>query len=252
MDVGEHIDALDREGRLLATAAVTAGPWADVPSCPGWSVRDLVRHTGGVHRWASGVVATPHTEPWDVELAEVVGEWPPDQDLLAWFADGHRGLVNVLRSAAPDLACWTFLRAPSPLAMWSRRQAHETAIHRADAELAAVLPVTGYDAPFAADGIDELLTCFITRKGGRLRANPARNLRVRCTDADGDWMVQIGPDDAVTTLPDGAGEADCQVSGPATALYLTLWNRGPAGPITVDGDGTVLEVFRDRVQVRWA
>lgn len=43
----------------------------------------------------------------------------------------------VHRWAAGYVDCWTFLDAPSPLAFWARRQAHETAIHRADAQLAA-------------------------------------------------------------------------------------------------------------------
>ena len=34
------------------------------------------------------------------------------------------------------MRCFAFLPAPSPLAFWARRQAHETGIHRADVESA--------------------------------------------------------------------------------------------------------------------
>src|SRR5258707_14400756 len=78
--------------------------------------------------------------------------------------------------------------------MWARRQAHETSVHGVDAELAANQAVAPFPAPFAADGIAELLECFITRPCGRLRSGPARVPRVRCTDAPGAWMVTIGPD----------------------------------------------------------
>src|SRR6204780_1534249 len=61
-------------------------------------------------------------------------------------------------------SCCGFLDAPSPLAFWARRQAHEPAIHRADAESAAG-DVTPFPAVFAADGIDELLVCFASRGG---------------------------------------------------------------------------------------
>ena len=97
-------------------------------------MRDLVRHIGGVHRWATGYVGDRRTEMWDVDHEDIAGTWPADLDLIDWFREGHTRLVHTLASAPPDLDCFTFLAAPSPLAMWARRQAHETAMHRFDAE----------------------------------------------------------------------------------------------------------------------
>ena len=251
MEIAEHIAAIASEGKRLAAAAAAAGPDAPVPSCPDWVVRDLVRHQGGVHRWATGIVATPRTDAWDVDLDEVVTSWPSDAELVEWFSDGLDRLVSALSDADPGLVCWTFLRAPSPLAMWARRQAHETSIHRVDAELAAGQPVTPFPAPFAADGVDELLTCFITRRSGRLRSAKEQRLLVRCTDAPADWLVTIGPDRVLTTTR-GAGIADCEVAGGASDLYRALWNRPPAATLSVDGDGTVLAQFADQVQIRWS
>ncbi len=252
MEIAEHIDAIGIQGRRLAEAAAIAGPDAKVPSCPGWVVRDLVRHQGGVHRWATGIVAGPRTEPWRVDLDDVVGAWPADADLIGWFGDGLGRLVATLSQARPDLVCWTFLDAPSPLAMWARRQAHETSVHRVDAELAAGLPVTPFPAPFAADGLAELLTGFITRPGGRLRSDPARVLRVRCTDTPGDWLVRIGPDRVRTSSGTDELGSDCVIMGAADDLYLALWNRRPTSGLGVDGDPSVLGLFLDRVQVRWS
>jgi len=63
------------------------------------------------------------------------------EHITALAAEGSRLLgaagSAALSAAPPDLRCWTFLPAPSPLAMWARRQAHETTVHRVDAELAA-------------------------------------------------------------------------------------------------------------------
>jgi uncharacterized protein (TIGR03083 family) len=255
VETAEHIAALRNEGSLLAAAAAaaaagTGGLDTRVPSCPEWVVRDLVRHQGGVHRWATAIVAGPRTGPWDVDLDDVVGTWPADPELLGWFRQGHAALVGELSRADPGLACWTFLAAPSPLAMWARRQAHETAVHRVDAELAAGLPVTPLPARFAADGIAELLACFITRPGGGLRADPPRSLRVLCTDTDDVWLVRIGPGNVEVTA--AADEPDCQVSGRAADLYLALWNRSSADALTIEGDGRVLGLFRDRVQIRWS
>ncbi len=253
MRVDEHLDGLRSAGQRLAEAAEAAGPDAKVPSCPEWVVRDLVRHQGGVHRWATGHITGPRSEPWDVELDEVVGAWPDDANLIAWFADGHAALIQALADADPALVCWTFLTAPSPLAMWSRRQAHETTIHRIDAELAAGWQPAVIPAGFAADGVDELLAAFITRPGGKLRAEPAVRLRVSCTDDPGAWLVSIEPDRVVTTTGADAGPpADCAVTGTASDLYQALWNRLPAGSLAVEGDQDVFGLFAERVKVRWS
>lgn len=256
MNVDEHISRLDDAGKRLGAAAAAAGLDAQVPSCPDWVVRDLVRHQGGVHRWATGYVAGPRTEFWDVDLPDVVGAWPADDDLLDWFAAGHAGLIETLSNADPGLVCWTFLAAPSPLAMWARRQAHETTVHRVDAELAAGWQPANVPAPFAADGVAELLTCFITRPpSGTLHADPGKTLRVRCTDDAGDWLVSIGPDKVTTSAGDdakaAAAAADCQVSASANDLYLALWHRRPITGLDIDGDAGVLDFFNEQVRVTW-
>ena len=54
MDAAAHIDELRREGELLAAAAARTPPTTAVPTCPGWSVADLLAHLGATHRWATG------------------------------------------------------------------------------------------------------------------------------------------------------------------------------------------------------
>jgi hypothetical protein len=111
-------------------------------------------------------------------------------------------------------------------------------------------------AAFAADGVDELLSCFITRPSGRLRADPAKALRVRCTDDAGDWLVSIGPDRVTTATGDdakaAAAAADCEVSGCANDLYLSLWHRRPITGLSIEGDADVLDFFNDQVRVTWS
>ncbi len=253
MEVAAHVDALRGEGRLMANAVGIAGPDAPVPTCPGWVVRDLVRHLGGVHRWATGYVAGARNEVWDVDLDEVVGSWPDDADLVGWFRDGCDALARALDAAPPDLECWTFLRAPSPLAMWARRQAHETAVHRIDAELAAGVDLGPFAAPFAADGVGELLECFVPRPSTKLRAEQPASLAVRCTDDVATWLLRIGAE-GVTTDPTPSVEvgADCTLRGPAADLYLALWNRSGREALVVEGDTDVLGLFLQTVQVRWS
>ncbi len=251
MEIPAHIDALRDEGVRMAATVALADPGGGVPSCPDWTVRDLVRHTGGVHRWATGYVTSGRTEPSHAELDEVVGTWPADADLAAWLAQGCSDLVAALVVAPDDLLCWTFLPAPSPRAMWARRQAHETAIHRVDAELALGAAVTGFVAPFAADGVDELLRLFVPRRSTMLRADPPTTLAVRCTDIDASWLLHLDTDGVHTTSHDVA-RAACTVSGAAGDLYLALWNRAGADDLSVEGDRAVLGQFAEAVRVRWA
>lgn len=253
METARHIEAIDEAGALLAAAASGVSLDSKVPSCPDWDMRELVRHQGGIHRWAANIVATPRTEFWNVDLPEVVGGWPDDDDLVAWFRDGCRDLVGTLRQAPADLECWTFLAAPSPKAMWARRQAHETTIHRVDAEQAAGSGVTPIDAGLAADGIDELLSCFITRRGSRLNSEIAQTLAVVASDVDDRWLVTITPD-APTTERHADGTAACAITGRAEDLYLTLWSRasGDESAIELRGDASVIGLFADAVHIRWS
>ncbi|MEU7059151.1 maleylpyruvate isomerase family mycothiol-dependent enzyme [Streptomyces sp. NPDC046197] len=237
METAEFLDALDREGRLLAAAAEQAGTDAKVPTCPQWQVRDLLRHTGVVHLWAAGFVADGHPS------ARPMGN-PPDLDgpaLVAWYRDSHRHVVETLTAAPPDLACWTFHPAPvsSPLAFWARRQAHETAIHRHDAETARGAARTAVATEFAVDGIDELLRGFHARSRSRVRTRQPRVLRVRATDADAVWTVRLSSE-APVTVRGAVGEADTELAGPADQLYLAMWNRLPVPSVTGDREPAVL------------
>ncbi|MFI1706583.1 maleylpyruvate isomerase family mycothiol-dependent enzyme [Streptomyces griseoruber] len=248
METAEFISILDREGRALADAATGAGAAAPVPTCPGWQVGDLLRHTGMVHRWARSFVAEGRT-------AYHPGEGEPDLDgpaLLDWFREGHRLLVDTLSDARPDVACWHFLPAPSPLAFWARRQAHETAVHRVDAdsargrapeESARSLP-----AAFAADGIDELLSGFHARDRSRVRTEKPRVLRIRATDLEEDavWTVRLSLEPPLTERT-ADGDADCELTGPAARLYLALWNRLPFPAVT--GDAELATLWREKSAV---
>ncbi len=263
VEIAEHIASLERDGQLMATAAEQAGLRAPVPSCPGWQVRDLLRHQGYVHRWAGRYVTErlPDAVPAGTE-AEILAADPPDGQVLDWFREGHAALVAALRAAPPDLSCWTFLPAPSPLAFWARRQAHETAIHRVDAELAAGGVVTSPDPAFAADGVDELIMGFLGRHERRLtadqRAGGRRRVDVQLTDADGEWEVELTEDGnraGSVRRGSGHGGPDCTLTGPAAGLYLVLWNRAEPGAATgvrVTGDAAVLRFWRDGTRVTWA
>ncbi|WP_406859278.1 maleylpyruvate isomerase family mycothiol-dependent enzyme [Streptomyces sp. HUAS MG47] len=248
LSVAEQVTALDASGRALAAAAAEAGFDATVPTCPGWQVRDLLRHTAMVHRWAAGFVTEGHTS-----YRPEGGETQLDgAELLAYFREGHAALVDALGKAPADLECWTFLPAPSPLAFWARRQAHETEVHRADAESALPGGPRPVAAGLAVDGVDELLRAFHGRSYSRVRSETPRVLRVRATDTGDVWTVRLSPDAAPDTVRDDDGPADCTLSGPASQLYLLLWNRLPADAVDVSGDASLAALWREHSAITWS
>src|SRR5262245_52811149 len=123
MQIDEHVAIVEREGQQLAAIAECTPLDATVPTCPGWTLRDLVRHVSGIHLWAAATVSRTRIGAWD-PFVELDGKWPADDSLVAWFRAGHAELVRALRAAPADLECFSFLPAPSPLAFWARRQAH--------------------------------------------------------------------------------------------------------------------------------
>ena len=239
----ELLDQLAADGPRLADAAARADWDAPVPDTE-WRLRDLVTHVGGVHRWATEIVSTGSPGP-DVASGAVVGTGPDDGDLLDWFRDGHAALVVALRAAPDDLSCFTFLPADSPRHFWLRRQAHETAIHRLDAERSAGVR-TPFPADFAQDGIGEIVGGF----AGRPRRRVDRDAALRLAAPDGpSWLIRFSPG-RIEGSPGGDTElADATVRGTSDELYRWLWNRGPA---EVEGDAAVAELWGRAVRVTWS
>jgi uncharacterized protein (TIGR03083 family) len=251
MRIDEYVAHLRRDGELLAETVAKADLDAQVPTCPEWSVRELAQHMGRVHRWATAYVrdGRPEQIP-DEHEATVWGPMPDDAALVKWLRTGHAALVASLASAPEDLACWSFLPAPSPLTFWARRQAHETAIHRADAQT-AVGGVDGWPAEFAVDGIEELLFGFYGRPSGRLRTDRPRSLALCAADAGLGWTLHIGPEGLkVHTSADGT--VDGAVEASAVDLYLLLWNRRGVDGLTVVGEASLLDLWRELARVSWS
>jgi uncharacterized protein (TIGR03083 family) len=206
-----------------------AGLSARVPTCPHWTVRQLVAHQGMVHRWAA---ANLRGETADADTLERAGLADPDP--LEWLADGAIELVTAWTQAPEDVRTVVFLNdAPGPKRFWARRQCHETTVHAVDALAAALgrsprVDEVWLDAELAADGIDELLCGFLTRSRSRLRTEEPGVLVVAPDDRAEWWEVRLSPAPAVSARRTGpvAVDADWTLTGPAVELYLRLWNRG--------------------------
>ncbi len=246
--VEERLAGLDAAVDRMAVWARSAGPDAPVPTCPGWTVRDLLAHQGMVHRWATAVVRGE--DPREVDDAALEAEGRAVADPVGWLLDGAAPLVDALQSAPDDLAAMTFLKeAPSARAFWARRQCHETTVHALDA-LSALQrrPLRADDVwltdALAADGVDELLVGFWQRRTKGPRSESAYTATVVVTGGPV-WALDISDASPVTRRResgDGIPTGARTLSGSARDLYLALWNRGgavddPTGLLAAWGEG---------------
>ncbi|MGY1739689.1 MULTISPECIES: maleylpyruvate isomerase family mycothiol-dependent enzyme [unclassified Blastococcus] len=238
---------LTEQTDLLRAVVRSADPAAPVPTCPGWTIGALARHLAGGQRWAAEVVATRATEPPDdAFFRDVVrdAEQSP-AELDAALAEASAALAAALREAGPDAAVWTPL-GPGTASFFARRFAHETAVHRADATLAAGLPYA-LDPDAAADTLDEWLElgCLpaVVELFPHRRAllGPGRTVHLHATDApaglDAEWVVDLTG--AVPSWRRAHEKSAVAVRGPLTELVLLVYRRR-------DVDGTAAEVFGDR------
>jgi uncharacterized protein (TIGR03083 family) len=216
-----YLTIVTAEGSALADAA-EGHLDAPVPTCSDWTVAQLVAHVGGVHGWSRRVVAAGGER---VSLRD--SPRPPEDpaDLLPWYRSGLADLVEGLSGDA-DAPAWTFSpTAPNTVGWWQRRQALETAVHRFDAQTAADSgPADGIATDLAVVGIDEFVVDFLPRA---LAANPTEaltgTLHLHATDAPGEWWLDFGAEGLATRREHA--KADTAVRGPASGLYLWLWNR---------------------------
>jgi uncharacterized protein (TIGR03083 family) len=241
-----YVTALESDARLFAAAVAGGDPAARVESCPEWALADLCRHQGIVHRWVAQVIRTraqerlPFTDLPDSEMPED----PAGQ--AEWLLRGAGQLVELLRDRGPAEPVWGWA-LEQHTGFWGRRMAHETLVHRIDAE-AAVGPVGPVDAELAADGIDELVhnamapASRVYSKRGVLRGEGG-TLHLHCTDVHGEWLLRRTPEGF--SYEEGHGKGEAAVRGPAVEVMLLLLNRLPEGRggVEVLGDKAVLELW---------
>jgi uncharacterized protein (TIGR03083 family) len=245
----EYLAVLDAQVRRFAEVVAAGDPAAEVASCPGWSLADLCRHQGQVHRWALQAVRTRATAR--IGWTDLPDAEDPDNPAgqAEWLLRGAAELAALLRERGRDEPVWSW-GVEQHTGFWARRMAHETLIHRIDAETAAGLPAAPVDPALAADNIDELLH---NAGAERSRAHPKRELlrgegdtlHLHCTDVYGEWLLRRTPDGF--SCEEGHAKGDAAVRGPASELMLLLNRRLPDGrdALEIHGDKAVLELWLD-------
>ncbi|TDV46942.1 maleylpyruvate isomerase N-terminal domain-containing protein [Actinophytocola oryzae] len=235
MEFSAYLEQIREQADAFRAAAVTAGPDTAVPTTPGWDVRRLVAHLARVYSWVIGALDT------DPGAERPTRERPPEEwdAVVPFFDDRLDTMLTGLRERGPDAAVWAFGNDKT-VRFWARRQAHETAIHRLDAEHAAygdTVDHLTYAPDFAADGADEALTLMI-----RDRIEVGGTVLFHAADAGRAWLATLTPGAAPEIGPATVVDADASVVGTADAVYRAVWGR-PSSAV-VGGDPTLVAALR--------
>lgn len=234
----QYLDAItaDSDRFSAATSASLATP---VGFLGEWKVHDLVAHLGGVYAVVAANTANPTTEwvkPGDEAKA------PEGDAINDWFLDRRTAVLDALSSGHVDDPAWTFAGAKST-GWWLRRMAHETAVHRCDAQIATLDGQAEIDSALAADGIDEYTEVGLRSSSSRPnRTYPEQTLHLHRTDGPGEWMFARADDGSVVVTQEH-GKGDAAVRGPASALLLWIWGR-PVEGLEVFGDPAVARAWQ--------
>ncbi|GAA1900914.1 maleylpyruvate isomerase family mycothiol-dependent enzyme [Streptomyces durmitorensis] len=233
--VVDHRATVAAETARFVTVVRDADLATPVPGCPGWTLADLIKHTGSVQRWFAALLRARIQEP--PRSREVDLHLPDQEDGYAdWLAESATVAADAFAATGPNLPMWAW-GADQHARFWARRMLFETLLHRADAELALGLR-PAIDRAVAVDGIDEFLVnlpfaAFFAPHVVNLRA-PDRTIRFRATDGDGDgngngdgdWLVHLRSDGfALATADAEAATADATVRGAARDLLLLVYGR---------------------------
>ena len=230
-----------------------------VPACPDWTLRQLATHVGRVQRWAAEIVSTRPARA--IAFRDVPDGRIPDDlaEQAGWLRAGADRLIAVLGQAG-DVPVWAFGRQ-RPASFWARRITHETAVHRADAQITVsgaqgqpAAPAIAADV--AADGIDEWLTELAAagdglpdpRAAGLAEGDSLHVHAADVPDGTGEWLVTH--DAAGITVRRVHEKGTIALRGGASDLLLVLLQRLPPDTpaVQLNGDPAVLRRWLDNTQ----
>jgi uncharacterized protein (TIGR03083 family) len=226
---------MDFEGRLATIraesdelAAAARGHLArPVPTCPEWTLDDLVTHLAT--SYLDKIVCTRRNARPDPAPAE-----PPAGDRLTWLLDARDEMLELFRERGPAAPSYTWEPSDQTVGFWARRMAVETSLHRVDAALAVGRPY--HLAPdLAEDGIDETFTVILGGDWSH-RPQPAPDYAVRVQTPTLAWLLSLREKEVGVLADPGPGGADATVDGTAEGVLLWLWARPPVEPPRISGD----------------
>lgn len=200
-----------------------------VPSCPGWTGEDLARHTALVFLQKAETMRTG---------IKPKGRWLPEEllrlDALPLLEEGYNQVVEQFDTHDPADPAESWVPDDQTVGFWIRRLAHETSMHRHDAETALERPVA-IDEELAIDGIDEVLTVML----GRGAPDESASGSTVVIQSSGKFWSAILEPESVSILWEDSSSPEGRISGGASEVLLWLWGRGPLPAGSADNAAVV-------------
>ena len=238
---------LMQERSTAFQAAVATAPSLDVqvPTCPEWTLFDLVQHLGeGRRRWAAIVSAGPADAPPAVPASVAPRE---REALLTWFTAATGELLDALRAAGPDRGCWTWWgdsQSPQTSGAVARHQLQQLAVHTYDAQVTVGAPQP-LSSEVALDGVDEFLTTCCA--GTAPWPHEPAVVDYHATEGRS-WRLWVSDGHTRTAeLPHGTNAdeapepADVAVWGTANELVMFFYGRIHSESLRTEGDRGILD-----------
>lgn len=219
-----------------------------VPSCPGWSTNDLAKHMGHVYLGQAYVIETGVK----AEAKEHLAPYARTENVLEFMGWGFSAIIKALDVSRPERKTWSWHHSDNTVDFWFRRMAHETVIHRIDAELACGL-VTTIAEDLALDGVDEVLDFLPLLGSWESAPNQAFGIVSICAlgaKQDTHWEIEFTADKAAVVKAEGVNPlARLKISGSPEAMDLYLWGRIDSSDprITLIDEGE--DTFKQLMQV---
>ena len=228
----------DESSRLVA--ALEANRDGRIPWSDRWTVGTCAKHVGGTHHVVAKVIEDRPTASFEL-FATLDAPDKTDPGLAAWVAEGTAALVAQLRATDPAAECWSWHPDERSAGFWARRMAHETLVHRWDAEAGAGTTGAAMDPTVAADGIDEYLDVFVAVTRGLQNSPAGPSFHYDCTDTGDSWFLQL-PSAGTRVVTREPVECAVRFRGPAEGLLLVAWGRVRPDVVRVEvlGDTAVL------------
>jgi uncharacterized protein (TIGR03083 family) len=239
--------------RVTAAEALQTDPALVVPSCPGWTILDLVRHVAYVYdRVLSHISRGITTDPGLPPITDGIPESHhiPADDAIAFYDERAARLMQTFEALDPDMPAWNWAPQSKKVAFWQRRMALETAVHRWDAQM-AMARAEPIEEKMAGDGVCEVLDTWLPTGASRRKGPMDRFgvVHLAAADIQTEWFIRLrGPGiallDTDTLLDDDSPEERAYAVGPASDILLALFGRIGFDVLEVDGDETLLEALR--------